>query len=161
MGFLDVGDGEGGSVEDRIAIVCVVAFAFCWIPIFLVWKCITVIRRKDGGVEAGNAPVTTRNVDAEKSPYDPAPEPKRRTKPSTGHEGRTSTRHGERRSSRGDQHVKNAPETPRSRDMFDSARGDQQSEDHTQDEPSYTQTNQLVEEGGAERVHDGFGEQPL
>lgn len=101
MGFFDVGVGEGGTPEDRIAIICIVAFAFCWIPIFIIWKCVTVMRRKDTDVEGGNTPVTTRNSDPKKNPYHPAPRP---TKPSqsssAGGKRRASTRDGDRRASR-------------------------------------------------------------
>lgn len=98
MGFFDVGDGEGGTPEDRIAIICIVAFAFCWIPIFVIWKCINVMRRKEDDAEVGNFPVTTHNSDPEKNPYHPAPQPKKRGQSSAGDEGSAaSTRDGERR----------------------------------------------------------------
>lgn len=98
MGFFDVGDGEAGTAEDRIAIICIVAFAFCWIPIFIIWKLITVMRRKDGDAEAGNVPVTTHNSDPEKNPYHPVAAPNKREQSSTTR-GPTSIRNGERRAS--------------------------------------------------------------
>ncbi|KAJ4390116.1 hypothetical protein N0V93_007589 [Gnomoniopsis smithogilvyi] len=75
MGFFVVGDSEGGSVADRIAIVGVVTLAFSWIPVFVVWKCISVMRRGRNGNENGNTPVTTNNSDPEKQPYHPDPQP--------------------------------------------------------------------------------------
>lgn len=58
--FFDVGDGEGGTVADRVAIVAIVCFAFSWIPVMVIWKIVSVCRSDNTDVEHGNAPVTTR-----------------------------------------------------------------------------------------------------
>lgn len=71
MDFFDVKDGEGGTVEDRIAIVVVSCFAVSWIPIMVVWKCVSVARRRSSDVEQGNVPVTTHASDPEKHPLPP------------------------------------------------------------------------------------------
>lgn len=73
MSYFKIGDSEGGSDMDRIAIVGVTVLAFCWIPMFLVWKCISVMRRKNHDV-GGNVPVTTNNSDPVKHPYHPPAE---------------------------------------------------------------------------------------
>lgn len=107
MGFFDVEDGEGGSAEDRIAIIAVVGFAFCWIPIFLVWKCISVLRHPNTK-EKESMPTTTHDADPEKHPYHPEAPPKKptastaegdRRQPSVD-AGRRSSKDVERRSSK-------------------------------------------------------------
>lgn len=59
MGFFEVGDGDGGTVTDRVAIVAIVGFAFSWIPVMIIWKIITVCKAGNRDVEKGNMPVTT------------------------------------------------------------------------------------------------------
>lgn len=71
MGFFDVEDGEGGTVEDRVAIVVVACFAVSWIPIMLIWKCVSVVRRRSRNAEQGDVPVTTHASDPEKHPLPP------------------------------------------------------------------------------------------
>lgn len=71
MGFFDVKDGEGGTVEDRVAIVAVACFAVAWIPVMLIWKCVSVARRRASDAEQGNVPVTTHASDPEKHPLPP------------------------------------------------------------------------------------------
>lgn len=98
MGFFDVEDGEGGSAEDRIAIVAVACFAVAWIPIMLVWKCISIARRRRTNLDVGNMPVTTHNPDPEKyplpykgSPYDGPRTRDDSSRPSHRRHGHTST----------------------------------------------------------------------
>ncbi|KUI54558.1 hypothetical protein VP1G_02000 [Cytospora mali] len=63
MGIFGSGDGEGGTMAERIALIGILCFAFVWIPVFIVWKLISVCRERNRSpekeVEAGNMPVTT------------------------------------------------------------------------------------------------------
>lgn len=69
MGFFDVQDGEGGSVQDRIAIIIIISLAFSWIPVMIIWRIITIFRRRHGrNMEDGNMPITTRSFDPRDHP---------------------------------------------------------------------------------------------
>lgn len=68
MGFFEVGDGDGGAIADRVAIVIIICFAFSWIPVMIIWKIVTVCREGRVDVEDGNMPVTTRAPSPKKKP---------------------------------------------------------------------------------------------
>lgn len=104
-GFFVVEDGQGGSSGDRVAIIAVVALAFCWVPIFLIWRFVSRMRQKNKP-QNGNMPVTTNNPDPEKHPFHldveppniepPDIQPPERIVPA-GHHRRQASRHSGRR----------------------------------------------------------------
>ncbi|KAJ0118585.1 hypothetical protein J7T55_012837 [Diaporthe amygdali] len=63
MAIFTSDEGEGGTTAERVAVVGIICFSFSWIPVFIIWKLISIHRRRnrslDQEIEAGNMPFQT------------------------------------------------------------------------------------------------------